>query len=142
MRLLVDYPRLPACEVCKKYLVNYSWSTGEGTGEPLMWESGPNEWKPIERQPNQPTPCDKCPKQSPEKEHEYVLTANNSRALQHYQEHRATGFRGLGEEEAADSMVRRNFVILNAAFDRVSSERQGDAAAMAVRQAFAEVRTR
>lgn len=138
MRLLVDWPNLPACATCKKYLVKYSWSTGEGTGEPLTYQSGPNEWQPVLRQPNQPTPCDKCPKESPEKEHEHILTERSLQALQHYREHKAIGFRGLSEEELADSVVRQNFELLNAAFERMAARRQGDVVAGSIRQAIAE----
>lgn len=136
MRLLADWPNLPACETCKKYLVKFSWSTGEGTGEPLTYESGPGERKPVLRQANQPTPCDKCPKESPEKEHNHILTESNCRALQHYREHRSVGFRGMTEDELADSVVRQNFELLNAAFERLAAKRQGDIVGWSVRQAI------
>ncbi|MDE2470458.1 MAG: hypothetical protein KGL35_17360 [Bradyrhizobium sp.] len=139
MRLLADWPNLPACAVCQKYLVKYSWSSAEGSGEPLTYQSGPNEWLPVLRQPNQPAPCDKCPKESPEKEHEHILTAANYRALWHYREHRAVGFRGLSEEELADSVVRQNFELLNAAFERLAARRQGDMVGSSIRQAIADL---
>jgi len=108
---------------CQKYLVNYSWSTGEGTGEPLKWESGPNEWSPVERKANQPTPCGSCPKKGPQYEREFLLSEKNARALAFYRQTKATFGRGLSEEEAQDGTVRRNFSILEGLF--AGAEREG-----------------
>ncbi|MDE2472545.1 MAG: hypothetical protein KGL35_28410, partial [Bradyrhizobium sp.] len=128
---------LPACATCKKYLVKYSWPTAEGTGEPLMWQSGPGEWKPVERRENQPPPCGLCPKKGPEHEHEFVLSLKNLQTLAFYQETKATFGRGLTEEEAQDSIVRSNFEILDRLFARLERERQAQAVSAALSRLMA-----
>lgn len=65
---------------------------------------------PCVRPPKTPTPCEQCPKQSPEKAHEHELSDKNWRAYVHYQQARAVG---LTDEERADPLVRRNFAIID-----------------------------
>lgn len=74
------------------------------------------------RPANVPTPCDRCPKQSPEKAHEHELSDKNWRAYAHYQQARAVG---LTDGERADPIVRRNF----AAIDQVVRQHEASQAA-------------
>lgn len=131
---------MPSCKLCQKYLIDYDWDAGTGTGEYLEYEISPGVGKPIERRADQPTPCGKCPKKSPEQEHEYVLTEANYQALAHYREAKAMGFRGLSDEEATDAVVRRNFVLLDQVFDGMRERRQRYAAMAPVNQLLRTLR--
>lgn len=125
---------MPACKLCQKYLIDYDWGESTGSGQPRTYQSGPTEYKPIERRADQPPPCAKCPKKSPEQEHEHVLTEANYQALAHYREVKAMGFRGISDEEATDAVVRRNFVLLDQVFDGMRERRQRYAAMAPVNQ--------
>lgn len=60
-----------------------------------------------------PPPCQlgkECPKVSPEREHEFVLSERNERMLQFYQTARATGGRSLGP---IDSLTGRAFRLID-----------------------------
>jgi hypothetical protein len=137
VRLLIHHPNLPSCETCQKYLVDYSWIDGTGTGEVRKWQSGPNEWKPLERKADNPAPCKSCPKKGPEHEREFILTEASVRALHFYQETKATFGKGLSEEAANDSVVRQNFSILDQLFDRVEKSRDAEAFAVAMESVIA-----
>lgn len=70
------------------------------------------------------TPCDKCPKESPEKAHLHQLSHKNRRTVQFWKESRAMNFQNLNERMRADPILRHNFAIcdeLHRAADRKSS---------------------
>lgn len=113
MRLILLHPGAARidCEECKKFVFNLD------TGEKETYRSGPTrELLPVERLPSVPTPCNKCPKQSPEKAKEIELTEKNWAAFAHYQQCKAVG---LTEAERRDPIVRRNFALM----DRLTAER-------------------
>jgi hypothetical protein len=114
VRLLLFHPGAAriACEDCKKWIHNLE------TGERETFPSGPTrELLPLERPANVPTPCNKCPKGSPERAKKIELTAKNWEAYAHYQQGKAVG---LTEAERSDPIVRRNFALL----DRLTKERE------------------
>ena len=67
MRLLLFHPGAARidCEECQQFVFNLD------TGEKETYRSGPTrEQLPLVRGPGVPTPCNKCPKESPEKARE------------------------------------------------------------------------
>lgn len=59
------------------------------------------------------TPCESCPKKSPDQAHKYVLSEKNMRTYQFYRESRAMGFANLTEAMKNDDTLRRNFAIID-----------------------------
>ena len=99
------------CGECQKFVYNLE------TGERETFRSGPNrDLVPVGRPPGTPTPCNKCPKGSPEKAKTLELSEKNWSAFAHYQESKAVG---LTEAERRDPIVRRNFALM----DRIAAER-------------------
>jgi hypothetical protein len=76
----------------------------------VTYRSGPDRKElPMVRPEAVPTPCDKCPKESPEKAKELELSQKNWQALAHYRQATAVG---LTDAERGDPIVRRNFAII------------------------------
>ncbi len=78
--------------------------------------------KRQKRQPNQPTPCRTCPKESPANEPNCLLSFANLRTIGLYVRSRATGGRALSDAEAADAVVQRNLAIVDATIRAVERE--------------------
>lgn len=97
----------------------YDLETGER-------ETTCNGLLPVIRPPGVPMPCRECPKGSPEREHEFVLTPANRRTWELFKECRATGGRALREEWAADRWLASNFAVL----DRITGEAERQRLAM------------
>jgi hypothetical protein len=75
------------------------------------------EEKPCLRPAGSPTPCDRCPKQSPEHAKSLELSEKNAVTWTLYRRHRAAAL----PEDALDGQTRENFAALDelyAAFDR------------------------
>lgn len=92
----------------------------------------PGAKKPMERPKNSPPPCSMCPKKGPEHEKEFILSERNIQTLIFYRETRSTFGRGLSEEEAQDSIVRRNFSILDNLFAEAERKAAGYEASRAL----------
>lgn len=107
MRLLLFHPgpsRID-CAKCIRYVHDMD------TGELKQYRSGPKrELRSVERPKGQSPPCEKCPKESPQKAKQYELSAKNWRALWYYYEARAAG---LTESDRSDRLLRRNLAILD-----------------------------
>ncbi len=108
MELILFHPgaaRVP-CSECAKFVFNLE------TGEKETYRSGPERLElPVVRGPGQKTPCDSCPKESPEHAKEIELSPRNWRAWRHYREGRAVG---LCDRERRDPLVRKHFAMLEA----------------------------
>ncbi|HEX7379337.1 MAG TPA: hypothetical protein VF278_19600 [Pirellulales bacterium] len=141
--MLLEYPRIPRCQDCQRYMVDYSFADGTGSGEIVML--GPpgdkTKQRPLERPSHCPPVCKlgerKCPKGSPEREAEFLLTEANWQALKFYRETRATFGRGLSEEAANDGIVRRNFVILDKLFGELRETQAADNVSLSLHRLFA-----
>ncbi len=74
---------------------------------------------PVRRPPASPTPCWKCPKQSPEQSAGYERDMQRiQRTLRLYFEVRATAGRVLSEREAADRLLARHLALVDMAVRR------------------------
>jgi hypothetical protein len=129
VKLLIHHPNLPACATCQKFMVDYDWLYGGGTGEIKTFGDPKNPQK-LERAKDNPPPCGSCPKKGPQHEREFLLSEKNCRALQFYRQTKATFGRGLTKREANDAIVRRNFSILDGLF--AGAEREGLSNAISV----------
>lgn len=68
---------------------------------------------PQERPPGALPPCQRCPKESPDRASNHELSDKNWQAVGHYQRAKAVG---LTDEERRDPIVRHNFSIIDQAF--------------------------
>ena len=91
------------------------------TGERETFQSGsPDNLLPIVRVG--PPPCqmgETCPKESPDKEHLYILSRRNEQMLDHYREHKAMG----GVADPQDAWTRRGFRIIDELQRRADAKR-------------------
>lgn len=136
MGLLFRHPRIPSCAACQKYVVDYDFATGQGSGQPekAKWTGDPEALH--ERQPVSKPPCHVCPKRGPEFEYRFELSGKNIKTFKLWQGNRATYGRGLSEEEAKDPILRRNFWILDSLFESASRERGTQVTSEAVASAM------
>lgn len=102
LRMLLSYPEVAtrSCDDCKKWLYNDDGGRVKRCG------------MDVPRHSNQPTPCHKCPKKSPEEAHKYELSLKNQKAVQFHSVSKAVGFRNLTPEMANDPILQRNFAII------------------------------
>lgn len=63
--------------------------------------------KPLARPPNMPTPCETCPRESPEKEAETTLSDQSWKAYSMFLEERALNFSCLSEQQKNDPLFRK-----------------------------------
>ena len=122
----MHYPELAAlpCTTCKRYMIDYDWDTHTGTGQIKRWGKSPEmRAKFQERAAGVPMPCDRCPKESPEKEHEHVLSEKNERTYSVYLEVQASFGQCLGDEEREDALLRRNLAIVGNIARQVDQDR-------------------
>ena len=73
-----------------------------------------------------PTPCQSCPKQSPERWETLKLNRRSLATLALYRRTRATYGRALNDAEARDELLQANFALLDAIFtawERAASQR-------------------
>jgi len=107
-----------ACCDCKR------WIYEPETGKRKTYKAGADRRElPYVRPPNVPTPCHECPKGSPEREHEFRLSARNWRTLQAFLEARSCG---VPAGWLRDPLFRRNASILGELFRRFDRQRQAD----------------
>lgn len=119
MRLVLFHPGAARidCDDCKQFVFDLD------TGEKETYRSGPTrELLPMARSPETPTPCQKCPKGSPEKAKEVELSAKNWAAFAHYLQAKSVG---LSEMERDDPIVRRNFAIVDGIVKEHERREQG-----------------
>ncbi len=105
VKLLLFHPQLlsRSCASCQAWLYD--------DDHRVVMRQG----RPLRRPPSSPTPCWKCPKQSP------ALAAGCERdldrihrTLELYYQVRATAGRLLSDREAADPLLARNLAIVDA----------------------------
>ena len=88
--MMQNHPRLASlsCDDCKKY------ATKIPDGEIETYEIDGRQ-EPVPRAPGVPTPCDKCPKGSPEEEHLHVLADQNYVMLAFHRQWKSARRNGL-----------------------------------------------
>lgn len=104
MRLLLFHPVMAqiSCSECQKVVYDFD------TGEKITICNGSLPMLRV-----LPPPCEKCPKQSPRHEAEFVLSDRNLRTLRLYYEVRATGGACLSEAERQDRLLTRNLYTID-----------------------------
>ena len=108
MRLWLHHPALAglSCEDCHKWVHDFE------TGKKKTYRSGPDRVEIVQTWPKgMGPPCKTCPKQSPAKEREHMLSAKNWRTLLLYQQIRLTG---ATDDERNDRILRRNLATIDA----------------------------
>lgn len=100
---LLKHPGLAhiSCEECKQWIVDLSKE-----------EFAERQGKRQERRPNQPTPCRKCPKGSPEEAKRFALTDAHWKTLGLYLRSRATFGRSLSDVERFDPILLAHFAAI------------------------------
>lgn len=110
------------CELCAKFIYDLE------TGQVQTYRAGPSlDVKPCLRPTDSPTPCDRCPKQSPEHAKSLELSEKNAATWALYRRHRAAAL----PEDALDGQTRDNFAVLDELY--VAYERQRLANEIAMR---------
>lgn len=81
----------------------------------MLGEKGAPNYRKALRAPGEKLPCQieriGCPKESPEKEQDHILSAKNWRAWRYYKRVKAMG--RMSDEEASDEAIQRVFVLLD-----------------------------
>lgn len=93
------------CEECKRFVYQID------TAQPWM-KAG----KRVKAPKNYRTPCEACPKGSPERYEQIRLTARSAATLDLYRATRAMGGRNLTDAEASDELLAIMFSILDRLF--------------------------
>lgn len=107
------YPALTrfSCADCQRFVYDVEWSKGcRGSGERKRYCGGT---KDFVRPANSPPPCSECPKESPAKEHEHVLTEENWLMWQLWREVRASGGACLTEKMKGDRVLLENLSLID-----------------------------
>lgn len=106
----MEHPNLPSCANCQAFQVDYDWQTGAGTGQPIR------DWKFPEGTPRPPTvkpPCHICPKKSPDRERDFLLSHRNLEIVALYERVQATCGRCLTDDLADDGALHRSLAIVD-----------------------------
>jgi hypothetical protein len=96
LRFALEHPNVPSCADCK------AWMWDPRTGE---WTIGRNGQR-VPRPSNLGTPCESCPRKSPEHEEATTLSKQNHTAYMRYLEIRAMSGACATEREKADRLHR------------------------------------
>lgn len=120
--LLMEHPQAAAlpCSECQEFIYNIE------TGKVAM-----RGGQPQKRLPNQPTPCRTCPKESPARAKELELSERARQTVELYMRHRAMGGGFLTAAEAGDSLLQRNFALIDSVFRWWERRQQTDSMATA-----------
>lgn len=101
--------------MCCKNLLDYDWTTHRGTGQPQIDEA---TGEPMER--DGPPPCKEgrrshtiCPKESPEKEAEHLLSAKNWQTWELYHAVQASAGACLTERMREDRLLAQNLALVH-----------------------------
>lgn len=117
MWLLLTHPvvaQIP-CSECLKFV--YDFDTGE---QVTICEGTIPMVRAL------PPPCEKCPKQSPEREREFILSDRNLKTLRLYHEVQATSGQCLSEREKADRVLTRNLQTIHRLYKQQERRQQTD----------------
>jgi len=71
------------------------------------WKIAEKRGKPIPRMPGDPTPCESCPRGSPEREVETTLSEANWKAYERYLEGREMNWVCVSEREKVDALHKK-----------------------------------
>ncbi len=120
--MLLNHPEVAhlECKDCQEWIYNIE------TGEQIK-----RRGRPQPRAPGQPTPCNRCPKGSPENAERLKLTTANVLTLRLYLRNRAT-LGCLNDAERSDELLQRNFAILDTTFRAWEMSQNASALALAM----------
>lgn len=107
------------CSDCAKYVYNLK------TGERESYDAG-DEMLPILRGDN-PTPCDSCPKGSPENEERLKLHWRNRRAMDFYQRMKGMPKASVPKHLRSCSVMQRNFYLISQVMKAARAELKANA---------------
>lgn len=109
MRLQLFHPRVAAvpCRLCQQFV--YDWDQRNPTYGQRRQHGGQDWLRPD----NVPPPCAKCPKGSPEQEHESMLSPKNLKTFLLFLRIRATAGRCLTPRQARDPVLLRNLSVVD-----------------------------
>ena len=107
------------CGECAKYVYNLK------TGERETYDAG-DEILPMLRGDN-PTPCDSCPKKSPENEDRLKLHWRNRRFVDFYQRMKATPKAIMPKHLRGCHVTQRNFYLIDQVIKAARSELKANA---------------
>ena len=108
--MAVHHPALLkfTCAECKKYVYNME------TGERFTVCNGLLDMqRPVGPSGEPEPPCNKCPKGSPDREREFILTPANYKTLKLYLEVRVTFGQGLTDAMKNDRWLMNNFRLID-----------------------------
>ena len=122
-----------SCAECHQFV--YDMATGERTKTceglvDVIRPKGPNG------EPPKP-PCDKCPKGSPERESEFILTEANRKTYQLYVEVQATAGARLTKAMKRDRWLMQNLAIVHRIAEARKERKQEEVAVSMVNGLFA-----
>ena len=110
------------CQTCVKFVTNLDRGEIE-TYTVTNRETDERERIPQPRPAGTLPPCERCPKQSPERAKEIVLSEKNWMAFSHYRQEKAVG---VSEAVARDTICRMNFAIIDAIYKDFDRGRDAD----------------
>lgn len=93
------------CAQCQEF--SYDFETGER--DTFLGADGTR----LDVVRSVPSPCEKCPKQSPDREREFTLSKKNMQTLVLYRQVRATGGACLTEHERLDPLLSYNLALVD-----------------------------
>lgn len=107
MSFLLNYPAHAGleCSECQKWIYDIQTCEPKKRGGKIQ-----------PRPPGVPTPCQSCPKKSPENWERIKPTRRTYATLELYRRNKATFGRTLNEHEADDEWLQKNFAILDEVF--------------------------
>jgi hypothetical protein len=107
VKLLLLHPGLTrfTCAECQQF--SYDFETGER--DTFLGAEGTR----LDVIRSVPPPCEKCPKQSPEREREHVLSAKNLQTMVLYRQVQATSGACLTARERRDSVLVNNLAVVD-----------------------------
>lgn len=126
MKLLLFHPGAArvSCEDCRTYLYDLE------QGERKTYRAGPTrEERPYIRPAGVPSPCESCPKKSPEEARQLNLSPKNRKTLWLYLEVRATFAACLTPIMRRDRLLRRNLAIVDSVYRDFERHEAGRASA-------------
>lgn len=132
MELAYEYPALAqlSCADCKKWIYQIP------SGEAMLDDDNQR----VPRPKSSPTPCEDCPKESPEQEHLYRLSWKNHKTVQLHKRVKS-GVWKLPERLESDPLLADNFAIIDAISERAKAREQSRRLADAVLIALSRLRS-
>jgi hypothetical protein len=108
-----------SCDECKEFVYDMQTGERETTCEGLL-----EVLRPVGPSGKPEPPCKKCPKGSPDREHEFILTEANRKTYQLYLEVQATAGARLTKSMKRDRWLLRNLGLIHRLAEARKESRQ------------------